>query len=370
MNTKKKTFAILIAIIGCLISSFNSKLATAAINIRDTDDEAEISRLISIFIDGAIFPTMSANNLLTSALFSHMTNTKGCLSNPFVHAIYGHSQNEVIAEYGFKNDIYGYILGVDNVWISVDEKYFRLGTALGYAHGKVASVGTIITGSFLELNFGEGDTDYSHDVHTVKLFAAYESFNDKRLKTNIGIIFGYNYDINNSLGKNSLEFTSHSFSLGMKFIKNLYAYNGYQFGLWLQTNYNFIFRNTDGNKLSRFQDVDFILKSGYNSLVTVIGLNVEKEAFKHADRKLILSLKTGWECPVMQRTDAVLFLTVTANEHYGVFKFRRPVKDVVIVSFNASQKLNNHWSIVGSYSARFNKDFSAHNLSGGVEYAF
>jgi hypothetical protein len=96
---------------------------------------------------------------------------------------------------------------------------------------------------------------------------------------------------------------------------------------------------------------------------------VEKETFKHADRKLILSLKTGWEYQVTPPTITASALDLIVDKVYGAFKFKHPAQDAAIVSLNALQRLD-HWSIVGSYSVRFNKNLSAHGLTGGVEYAF
>ncbi|MDR0742518.1 MAG: hypothetical protein LBE98_03580 [Puniceicoccales bacterium] len=100
---------------------------------------------------------------------------------------------------------------------------------------------------------------------------------------------------------------------------------------------------------------------------------MEKEAFKYADKKSTLSLKVGWECRIIQsydipRTVAALATAVIFNDINKFLKY--PTRNTAVVSFRVSQKLNNHWSFVGSYSARFNKNLSAHNFSGGIEYSF
>jgi hypothetical protein len=353
------------------------------------------------------FLAVTTNNLLTNALSSRMTNVKGCSTEPFVHAIYGHSRNDIIKEYGRKDDTYGLVLGVDNVWTFADEKYFRLGAALGYVHGKTTfpdnfalakTIGMASERAFGDLDFAAiaarfFGIDFRHDVYAVRLFGVYESFDDKCLKTSIGVILGYNHGRNkfhmdilaasmsddDTIVTNPLDikFISSGISLGVEFIKNLYAYEGYQFGLWFQANYAHVFQDVDAvePEMMIANSTYYDAKFSHDFLATVIGLNVEKEAFKHADKKLTLSLKAGWECRVIQNfnTHPIGLITIvrTIDDDNGyVQKLPSPRKNAAVISFGASQKLNDHWSIAGSYSARFHKDLSAHSLAGGVEYAF
>jgi hypothetical protein len=319
---KKKAFIILMAVIGCLI--FNSNLIYAN----------DIKAKLSAVGDGLVSLAVTTNNLLTDTLSSRMTSIEGRIANPFVHAIYGHSQNNISPQCSYKDDTYGFALGVDKVWTFANEEYFDLGISIGNMHESVIA------------RFDVYSKNLNMNTYTVRLFGAYESFDDKCLKTNFGVILGYNY------GKDKFSiFKSNGVSLRMEFIKNLYAYNGYQFGLWLRSDYNWILQYVDGGDI----DFGFI----HNFLATVFGLNVEKKtAFEHVDKELTLSLKTGWECRVMQHIN------------FETFKFRYPLRNAAIVSFGASQRLNNHWNIIGSYSARFNKSISVHSLSCGIEYAF
>jgi hypothetical protein len=340
--------------------------------------------------DELISLTMTTNNLLTNALSNRMTNVKGCLADPFVQAIYGDTRREhVISECGYKNNMYGFVLGIDDVWTFANEKYFRLGADLGYVHGKTIPFGAFSrTGKAANTTFNldakQLTTGCDRDVYTVGLFGAYESFDDKCLKTNIGVILEYShsrdrlYDVNlnilnilNAFNMDeqilNVKFVSHNIFLGAEFIKNLCAYGGFQFGLWLQANYSHISQHSN-EILGGYR-----AKLDHDFLATVVGLNVEKEAFKHTNKKLALSLKAGWEFRVVQSFDFVrTFATfVTAAAFNDVNRLSRyPVRNAAVISFRASQKLNDHWSIVGSYTGRFSKNFLAHNLSAGIEYSF
>jgi hypothetical protein len=355
---RRKKFAILMATIGCLIFNFNLKLAGDLLFCHINSGEV----------------VSQPNNLLTNALSSRMTRVKGCPADLFIYAGYGHMREyNIFTESSYKNNTYALVLGVDNVWTFANEKYFRLGTALGRVHGKTIPCDTPSGKKNASKDAHQAlDIDFNHDTYGVELFGAYESFNDKCLKTNIGVILGYNYGKDKTHVKDKrdmqefdIKLTSHNILLGIEFIKNLYAYEGYQFGLWLKADYDHVTLRTDKNEEldKKFEKSEnkYNHKYRHHSLATVVGLNVEKEIFEHADRKLTLSLKTGWEFRIRRA-----IVTFDTEDPVEPMYF----KNAAIVSLKASQKLNDHWSIDGSYSARFNKDFSAHSLAGGIEYAF
>jgi hypothetical protein len=351
MNIKRKRkFAILMAIVGCLIA--NSSLRLDAVTL-------SAEEVVLIIGNETMFPTVDANNLLTDAISTRMTNVRGCLTEPFVYGIYGHTnRNNIVTGYSPKSDMLGFTLGMDYVWTFENEKYFRLGAAFGYVHGKTTPLKDLA----MAIGGMAGNGGFEKDIHDVcaaRFFGAYESFNDKCLKTNIGVILGYNYGRDRiRQGNDDSKFASHGLSLGLEFIKNLYAYDGYQFGLWLRANYSFI-----SKKL--LHDGDGSMKFLHNFLATVVGLNVEKEIFQNADKKTTLSLKTGWECRMQH-----IVSDETSNNSNETTGHKYPAKSVAIVSIGISQKLNSHWNIAGSYSARFGKDFLSHSLSGGIEYSF
>ncbi|MDR1173610.1 MAG: autotransporter outer membrane beta-barrel domain-containing protein, partial [Puniceicoccales bacterium] len=129
MNIKRRRkFAILMAIVGCLIANSSLKLDAVTLSAEE---------VASIILNEMIFPTVDANNLLTDAISSRMTSVKGCLANPFVYGLYVHTnRNNIVSGYSPKSDMPGFTLGMDYVWTFDNEKYFRLGAAFGYVHGK------------------------------------------------------------------------------------------------------------------------------------------------------------------------------------------------------------------------------------------
>jgi outer membrane autotransporter protein len=315
------------------------------------------------------FITMTANTLLTDALADRMVSVKGCLADPFIHIIYGQAHQNKIAGLGYNNNMCGFVMGLDNIWTFADEKYLRLGVAFGYAHGKTTFSGPAIG----------REKSAKHDVYTLELFGVYESFNDKLLKTNLGVILGYSYGNNRlhrtDLGSNVFDAKvgSDNIFVSAELVKNLYACKGYHFGIWLRANYSHIAQKGYDESTKAAIGARHVSSVKHDFLTTIVGINIEREIpnLTYVDRKLTLSLKAGWECQAIRSHSEV---TVNFDNNLGIGEFTPklglPSKNVAIVSLGASQKFNVHWSIVGSYVARFNKDISSHNLSCGVEYSF
>ncbi|MDR1528303.1 MAG: autotransporter outer membrane beta-barrel domain-containing protein [Puniceicoccales bacterium] len=313
--------------------------------------------------------TLAANTLLTNALADRMISVKGCLADPFIHIIYGHACQNKISGLGYSSHMGGFVMGLDDVWTFPNERYLRMGVAFGYAYGK-----TIFSGSAAGLG-----KSAKHDVYTIELFGAYECFNDRYLKTNVGVTMGYSRTNDRlrrtDLGSNVFDAKvgSNNFFMGMEFVRNLYAYKGYQFGLWLRANYSRIAQKGYDESTAAAMGAQHVSSVNHDFLTTVIGFNMEKEIpdLEQVDKKLTLSLKTGWECQVVWKYSTA---TLSFDNNLGLGKFapafRHPSRSAAIISFGASQKLNVHWSIVGSYIARFNKDIFTHNLSLGAEYSF
>jgi hypothetical protein len=310
-----------------------------------------------------------ANILVTDALSRRMASVKSRTAAPFIYALYGHSHQDKIAGFGYNNNMGGFVLGLDNVWTFPNERYLSLGAAFGYVHGKTNFFGSAT---------GLGKSA-KHDTCRLVLFCTHESFNDKHLKTNLGVTLGYCH------GKDSLlrtdsdynvfdgKIRSNSVFLGLEFIKNLYAHKGYNFGLWCRANYSRIAQKGYDESTTATTGAQHVSAVNHDFFTTVIGINIEKEILnqEYADRKLTLSLKAGWECQAVQKhSDA----TVTFDNKLNIGEFAPifgyPSRNAAIVALGASKKLNVHWSIAGSYVARFNKDISIHNLSCGAEYSF
>jgi hypothetical protein len=313
--------------------------------------------------------TLTANTLVTNAFADRMISVKGYLADPFIHIIYGHTHQNEITKLGYNGYMGGFVIGLDDVWTFTNERYLRMGVAFGYAAGK-----TVFSGSAVGLG-----KSAKHDIYTIELFSAYEFFNDKYLKGDVGVIVGYSCNEDRlhrtDLSSNVFDAKvgSDNIFVGMEIVKNLYAYKGYQFGLWFRGNYSHIAQKGYDESTAAAVGARHISPVNHDFLTTVAGLNIEKEIpdLDRVDKKFTLSLKAGWEWQAIWKySDA----TLSFDNNLGIGKFaptfRHPSRSAAIISFGASQKFNVHWSVVGSYIARFNKDIFTHNLSLGAEYSF
>jgi outer membrane autotransporter protein len=313
--------------------------------------------------------TLTVNTLLTNAIADRLVSVKGCLADPFVHIIYGYAHQNKITGLGYNNHMGGFVMGLDDIWTFTNERYLRMGIAFGYTHGKTNFSGPAVS----------YEKSAKHSIYTVELFGAYEFFNDRHLKANVGVTIGYSQNDDRlhrvDLGSNVFDakVRSDNFFMGIEFIKNLYVHKGYQFGPWFRANYSHIAQKGYDESTTAAAGAQHVSAVSHDFLTTVVGFNVEKEILdlKLVDRKLTLSLKTGWEYQAVRKYSNA---TISFDNNLGIGKFaptfRHPLRSAAIISLGASQKLDIHWSIVSSYIARLNKDISTHNFSVGVEYSY
>jgi outer membrane autotransporter protein len=314
--------------------------------------------------------TETANALFINAITDRLTSVKGCLADPFVHIIYGSvHQSKKISGLGYNSRMGGFIMGLDDVWAFTNERYLRMGVAFGYAYGKTKFFGPAIS----------REKSAKHNIYTIELFGAYEFFNDRYLKADIGVTIGYSRNDDRlhrtDIASNVFDARVRSDNLfvGVEFVKNLYAYEDYQFGLWLRTNYSRIAQKGYDEATTAAMEAQHVSSVNHDFLTTVVGVNIEKEIPDQDlfEKKLTLSLKTGWEYQVMRKYSNA---TISFDNNLGIAKFaptfRHLSRNAALISFGALRKFGIHWSIVGSYIGRFNKGISTHNLSVGAEYSF
>ncbi|MDR0693454.1 MAG: hypothetical protein LBF49_02700 [Puniceicoccales bacterium] len=312
---------------------------------------------------------VAAHTLLSNAISDRLTNVKGRLADPFIHAVYGHEHQNKLAKWGYSNDMGGFVLGIDNVWGFPNETYLRLGTAFGYVHGKTK----------FSHSTAAVEESAKHDVYMVELFGAYESFNDEQLKTNVGVTLGYGHGcdrlhrVNSELGVFDGKVRSHNIFVGAEIVKNLHVDGGCQFGLWLRGNYSRIAQRGHDDTSTAEMGTQHVSAVNHNLFAVVLGINVEREILdpEHADERWLLSLRAGWECqPMRKHADA----TILIDNNFGIGAitpaYGQSSKHAAIGTLAVSKKFNANWSVVASYTGRFNEDISTYSLSGGFQYSF
>jgi uncharacterized protein with beta-barrel porin domain len=316
---------------------------------------------------------LEAYALIDNAIAGRMTNVKGCLSDPFIHLVHGHVCKKEVAGLGYNSHMEGFVIGLDDVWTFTNERYLRLGVVFEYVQGK-----TTFSGSA-----AGREKSAKHDIYAVEMFGAYELFNSRNLKTNIGFTIGYGLN-NNRLHRVVGDLSSSIFDakvrldsifMGIEFVKNLYTYKGFHFGPWFKIRYDHLAQKGYDESTKAPFGAQHVSAVKRDYLTTVVGLNIEKEIIdaKYADRKLTFSWKAGWEYQMLyKRSEA----TLSFDNNWSAGKFtvaptrRYPLRSSAIVSLGVSRKFNIHWGVVGACVARFNKSLSTYSLSCGVEYSF
>jgi hypothetical protein len=309
-------------------------------------------------------------DLVTDTVHDRMTGVKGSLNDPFIHILYGHGHQDEIAGFGYNNNSGGVVVGLDYIWHFVNDRHLKLGAVLGYVHGKTNFFGSAT---------GLGKSA-KHDIYTAEVFGALETFNDKHLKTNLGVIIGYSH-IKDNLHRvdptaNTFDgkITSNSVFIAAEFVKNFCAYKGYNFGLWARGNYYHINQGGYNESTAAATGAQHVSSVKYDTYATVLGINLEKEILFNpelVDKTLSLSLKAGWEHQMVKKHSTP---TVSFDNAIGLGQFvptlSQQPRNSAIISLESAFKLNTHWTIVGSYVARFNKDAHFHNVFTGIEYGF
>jgi hypothetical protein len=297
-----------------------------------------------------------------------LADVKGNGNDPFVLAIAGHSHQSQIGGFGYSSDLYGIAGGADYSFKLGNECYTRVGAVVGYINGD-----TEFTGS----SIGRRKTA-KQDVYTASLFAAYESFNAKNLKTNASLFIGTSYTKTKLF---RIDGDNHAFHgrmssinefVSFEAINNLYYWKGAQFGLWFKADYNHIRQNGYSETSTAATGCQHVSKIDFDFFNTTIGINIEKE-IQHAarqDSRLRLYLKAGWNAQLTgKHSDGTVSIDGT---HFGSFSptLGSPSRHSAVLSAGFRNKLNSHWDVVGEWDAHVSKDQTNNTVLLGVGYTF
>jgi hypothetical protein len=327
------------------------------------------------------YMAVDATNTLTNAIITRRTSVKGSVADPFVYIFGGHThRNRVISGgLGCSSDIYGIAVGIDKVYSSDDgilnlgdNDYVRIGGVIGYVN----------TDSRLSGSIYDRSRTSEQEMCAALVFGAYETFNEKHLKTNINATVGVGH-IENKLHRVDHKFSPSIFDAKVKsysafanaeFVKNMCACRGFHFGLWTAINYNRVCQdsysesahNPSDSTIARHFD-----KLHHNFLDTIVGINIEKEiqSAKYSDAKLRILCRAGWDHQNHDHSDVKVY--VAGLRMLDEFtNFGCPAKNSAVVVLSLTGVLDRHWSFVGSWTGRFNKDMSNNVVTCGIEYDF
>jgi hypothetical protein len=308
-------------------------------------------------------------SIFRSVIENRMTDVKGNGNDPFVMVTGCHTHRDETNGLGYNGNLGGIVGGLDCVCKSENkERYLRLGAAIGYFKGNTKFFGSV----------SEKDMSVKQDMYTGALLAAYESFSEKNLKTNMNLLAGIEHTdgkisrtkMNN--GKFNAKTCSNNQFVCFELIKNMYRNGNWQIGPWVFAQYDHIEQKgyegaySDGEKVN-------IPESKFHFLDMAIGVNFECEFTKNTDAefqeeekdnkaKFRLFCKAGFGFQPIRKCS-------NGNVSLGSM-LRYTSKHYALIIAGFRSKLDEHWDLVGAWKGVFSNDFSNNIVSFGVGYNF
>ncbi|MDE6432296.1 MAG: autotransporter outer membrane beta-barrel domain-containing protein, partial [Opitutales bacterium] len=368
-----------------MVRAFNTLRSTAEDNLRlwleETEDYSQllIAREMALedpvtVEDSPIAGTsnslantnIAAMSMLRSALNSRLTDISAGGDEAFISGIGGHVHQNELAGVGYSGDLYGITARADKLLHNKDCGYIRLGAMIGYLYGDI---------NFRGLAIGKKQTA-KQDNYIGMLYGAYESVNDKNLKTDLNLSFGFGYTNNRVSRIDEKDFgynakvKSNDILVSAEFIKNVYAVQGIQFGLWLKADYNRIHQKSYNESASNGgKSAQSVSKVNFDFLDTTVGINIEKEICNssRADRSLRLYARAGWNCQPLRHHSTI---SAEISGKSGVVDPEFGSHNSAVFIAGLRQRLNANWEIIGEWNGSFNKKHSNNVVTVGAGYSF
>ncbi len=303
----------------------------------------------------------SMMKMFRSSFASRLSDVKGNGNDPFLSVIGGHLHQGQIDGIGYSVNVYGVAGGADKLLKLSQEKYLKLGVAIGYIYGDADFKGNLVNTQTAK-----------EDLYVASVYGAYESFDKKNLKTDINVFLGFGYGesrlkrVDSKSNVYSGTMKSHNESISIEFIKNLYAIHDVQIGLWLKMDYNHIHQRGYSEKGNK-SFAKSVSKANFDLLNTTVGVNIERELqnFSNEKSRLRLYMKAGWNCqPVRDSISGVVTnASFVPNVSFGS-------RNTGVVAAGFREKFNEHWDMVGEWNGTFSRKQSDNVITLGLGYSF
>jgi hypothetical protein len=238
-----------------------------------------------------------------------------------------------------------------------------MGATFGYFKGDSKFFGEAV-----KKKLSVKQTSYAGD-----LFVAYESFNDKNLKTNISLParmeFSKNKLSRTDANNNKSEATGRLNSPFFHFdaLKNVYRNDGLRLGPWVCSKYDHAYWKKD----------TLFPKASFTFLDAGAGLNIEPESEKcdnesgqrsdasekHGDKfSLRLFLKGGFGFQPVRKS--------YVNAGTSTAMLKESYKNHLMFVAGLCTGLTDHWDQVGTWNGTFSKKYRNNLVFPGVWYSF
>jgi hypothetical protein len=289
---------------------------------------------------------------------------KGNGDDPFIRIFGTHEHSEGDGS-GFNANTYGMLIGLDFVSELKNSALIRYGATIGYYRT---------------------DADFSNDLlssekHSKQnmfyggLFAGYESFNSKQLKTNLMLSAGCGFMDNKMLridGRGRQfdgSFTGNNRYATCEITKNLLRICGIQFGPWVAVSYNHV-HNKGYRELGIAAIAIELSKVDFTFVDATIGLNAEKEFHSQSDpeKRFRLFSKIGY----IYRAVASHSSCAARLGHGEAFSptVIFGTRGAATISGGFRAKINKNVEIIGSIGGEIARNRSYFSASAGCGYSF
>jgi hypothetical protein len=312
-------------------------------------------------------PTSSTRGLLAQTVVksldlargsfgNRLSDVKGNGNDPFIGLVGAHSERDLDGGSECRTTFYGITGGADYRWdlSGVENSLLRAGAFLGHVRGDVKYRGD-----------GYQPGERVHQRTTLAgIFAAYESFDARALKTNLDATFSIGFTGNElSQSGHSYRFNGQNISLDLNGVRNLFSINGLQVGPWAGIGYHRV-RQAAHGEWDGGQEIS-AAKTCANFFQSTLGLSAEREFNLRAgdpDFRLRTYARLGWCC--QPRTSSAP--TATAQS------LARPYGDrhSAIASVGFRQKFDAHWDLTGSWNGDFSGHYRLNRMTLALGYTF
>lgn len=309
---------------------------------------------------------LDTNQMISSGLNSILLSVKGNGNDPFLTVLGARSHQDEISGFGYKNDIWGIMLGEHYTWDLGHERYLRAGALASYSKSDV---------NF----FGSGTSNgkrAQQDMYIGGIFSSWESFNMHHLKTNANLLVGLNYSRNKThrIDDGDIfyrgDFDSTDLFVTLDGVKNLLHIGNWQTGPYASVTYNRVHQQGYTERANNMTNAVKLSSINQNLLDFILGWSVQKEwqHFKNTDKRIRTYACAGWHCqPIRSHSTGTAYIS---DMKPFTPKFGYTERNSFFAQLGFRNKLTQHLEWYANYAADISGNYRYQNLNLGLGYTF
>ncbi|MDR2030150.1 MAG: autotransporter outer membrane beta-barrel domain-containing protein [Puniceicoccales bacterium] len=305
---------------------------------------------------------MASSRLIHGKLRDYLGDVKENGNDPFAVLLFSHLRRDGENCLHHRGNLVGVLLGGDSVRHLDERTFLRLGGCLGYVNGHVRFSGLPEPQRKVATQrLGEGS-----------VFASYEHFNGRLLKTNAlaKVSLGYGRNVQHRTDEDRFDYRArfggvHLIIAG-EGVRNLLRIIGTQIGPWWGCSYAFVHQGSHTERGSG-EEIFSQTKVNHAALASLLGINVEREMETGGLR---LCGKVGWERQILQRHGSCTASIATTDWINFQPKMPGSSRDALIISGSFRRHLTANWSISATWQGHFASHATSSDAGIKIGYTF